>query len=251
MKDGRMMKGKNVSDHRELVNDVIRRISKGDISPDKAWSTIRNLKDRYIETCEKLHPEKDAEQSWHVFIGNSFQNLVYAILKGYFVNLKKQNRIFENLQILKESEVNKNDIIMRKLAIRYGDYLLLPDTDMVIANCMTEDPWKSEVLAIVSCKTSLRERIAQACYWKLKLLSCDTTKNVKVFLATTDNDDDFVLRKTKDEYLGGRSRNRIIAEYELDGVYILREDFINSWESQKVKRYEHIFEDMRSIFMNK
>ncbi|MCJ7470772.1 hypothetical protein MUO74_09850 [Candidatus Bathyarchaeota archaeon] len=107
MKDGRMMKGKNVSDHRELVNDVIRRISKGDISPDKAWGTIRNLKDRYIETCEKLHPEKDAEQSWHVFIGNSFQNLVYAILKGYFVNLKKQNRIFENLQILKESEVNK------------------------------------------------------------------------------------------------------------------------------------------------
>ena len=250
MKDG-SNKRKNLNEHRELVDDVLRRISKGDIPPDKAWSNIRKLKDRYIETCEKLHPEKDAEQSWHVFIGNSFQNLVYAILKAYFVNLKKQNKVFQNLQILRENEVNKNDIIMRKLAIKYGDCLLLPDTDMVIINYVTEDPWKSEVLAIVSCKTSLRERIAQACYWKLKLLSCETTKNVKVFLATTDNDDDFVLKKVKDEPIGGRSRNRIIAEYELDGVYILREDFINAWESQKVKRYERIFEDLQSIFMSR
>jgi len=54
-----------MSEHRELVNDVIRKISAGEIAPDKAWSTIRNLKDKYIETCERLHPEKDAEQSWH------------------------------------------------------------------------------------------------------------------------------------------------------------------------------------------
>lgn len=73
--------------------------------------------------------------------------------------------------------------------------MLLPDTDMVIANCNIEDPWRSEGLAIVSCKTSLRERIAQACYWKLKLLSSDTTKNVKVFLTTTDNDNDFFAGK--------------------------------------------------------
>lgn len=237
-----------MSDHRELINDIIRKISEGDIAPDKAWSTIRSLKDKYIEICEKLHPDKDAEQSWHVFIGNSFQNLVYAILKGYLANLKKKDKTFQNLQVLKESEVNKNDIIVRKLAIRYGDYLLLPDTDMVIANYTIDDPWKSEVLAIVSCKTSLRERIAQACYWKLKMLSCDTTKNVKVFLTTTDNDNDFVLQENKEKSFGGKSRNRIIAEYELDGVYILREDFIKAWESNKVKHYEQIFNDLVDIF---
>ena len=54
-----------MSEHRELVNDVIRKISAGEIALDKAWSTIRNLKDKYTETCERLHPEKDAEQSWH------------------------------------------------------------------------------------------------------------------------------------------------------------------------------------------
>jgi type II restriction enzyme len=240
-----------MSEHRDLINDVIRKISQGDIAPDKAWSTIRSLKDKYIETCEKLHPDKDAEQSWHVFIGNSFQNLVYAILKGYFANLKKKDKTFQNLQVLKENELNKNDIIVRKLAIRYGDHLLLPDTDMVIANASIEDPWNSDILAIVSCKTSLRERIAQACYWKLKLLSNDTTKNVKVFLTTTDNDDDFVLQANREKSFGGRSRNRIIAEYELDGVYILRDDFNRAWESQKVKRYERIFEDLQRIFKSR
>jgi type II restriction enzyme len=240
-----------MSDHRDLINDIIRKISQGDIAPDKAWSTIRSLKDKYIETCKRLHPDKDAEQSWHVFIGISFQNLVYAILKGYFANLKKKDKTFQNLQVLKESELNKNEIIVRKLAIRYGDHLFLPDTDMVIANYTIEDPWHSDVLAIVSCKTSLRERIAQACYWKLKLLSNDTTKNVKVFLTTTDNDNDFVLQENREKAFGGRSRNRIIAEYELDGIYILRDDFNKAWESQKVKRYERIFEDLQKIFTSR
>jgi type II restriction enzyme len=240
-----------VSDHRDLINDIIRKISQGEVAPDKAWSTIRSLKDKYIETCEKLHPEKDAEQSWHVFIGNSFQNLVYAILKGYFANLKKRDETFRNLQVLKESELNKNEIIVRKLAVRYGDHLLLPDTDMVIANFAIEDPWNSDVLAIVSCKTSLRERIAQACYWKLKLLSNNTTKNVKVFLTTTDNDNDFVLEEDRGKSFEGRTRNRIIAEYELDGIYVMRDDFSKAWESQKVKRYERIFDDLQEIFTNK
>jgi len=239
-----------MSEHREIINNIIRKISKGDIAPDKAWSTIRSLKDKYIETCEKLHPKKNAEQSWHVFIGNSFQNLVYAILKGYFLNLKAQNKTFQNIEVLKESEINKNDIIVRKLAVRYGEYLLLPDTDMAIVN-KNEDLWKSDILAIVSCKTSLRERIAQACYWKLKLLSSDTTKSVKVFLATTDNDNDFVIQDNRNESFNGKSRNRIIAEYELDGVYILREDFIEAWESPKVKRYERIFGDLQKIFADK
>ncbi len=52
-----------MSDHRELINDIIRRISTGDIAPDKAWSTIRSLKDKYIETCEKLHPDKRTQSS--------------------------------------------------------------------------------------------------------------------------------------------------------------------------------------------
>lgn len=72
---------------------------------------------------------------------------------------------------------------------------------------------------------------------------------VRVFLATTDNDEDFVIgEKKRRESFDGKSRNRIIAEHELDGVYILRDDFEEGWESGKVKRYERIFDDLTEIF---
>jgi len=241
-----------MSDPKQKVVEVIERIERGEIAPERAWGEIRNLKNEYVERLTKYHPSiKDAEQSWHTFIGNKFQQLIYSILKGYVDRLKSKNSVFRTLLVLKEDEIGKNDILSRKLAIRYGDYLLLPDTDLAIVDYSFEDPWKSRILAIVSCKTSLRERIAQACYWKLKLLSSDTTKHIKVFLASTDNDKDFVIGNTRRESFQGKSRNRTISEYELDGVYILREDFRDEWESEKVKRYEKIFDDLIQIFKKK
>lgn len=237
-----------MSEPRKIIDNLLRKIEEGVVAPDKAWDEIRKLKDEYIKASRKRYPDKDPEQSWHVFIGNKFQKLVYFILKGYVTKLKMEDQAFQEFDVLTESEIKKNDIIFRKLAVKYGDYLLLPDTDMAIIKYIFKEPWKSEVVAIISCKTSLRERIAQACYWKLKLLSSDVTKNIQVFLATTDNDKDFMICQSRRESLNGRSRNRIIAEYELDGVYILREDFIEEWESPKVKRYERIFDDLRKIF---
>jgi len=228
-------------DVKKNVEKLIFEIEKGKIPPEKAWDKIRKLKELYVKNY--------SEQSWHSYIGNKFQNIVYSILKGYFNRLKSKNQEFSGLTVFKESEVKGNEIIARKLAVRYGKYLLLPDTDMAIVDYNFVDPWKSEILAIISCKTSLRERIAQACYWKLKLLSSDITKNVRVFLATTDNDEDFFIRSKRKQY-EGKHRNRIIAEYELDGVYILREDFKKDWESDKIKRYDAIFEDLIKLFTN-
>jgi type II restriction enzyme len=227
-----------------MVEDLISKIKKGEIAPERAWDEIRSLKDAYIRQY--------SEQSWHVYIGNRFQNLIYSILKAYFGKLKVQQSSFRNVEVFTEDEVKRNEIIIRKLSVKFGDYLLLPDTDMVIVDYNLANPWNSEVLAIVSCKTSSRERIAQACYWKLKLLSSDVTKNIRVFLTTTDNDEDFSINKTsRRERFDGKHRNRIIAEYELDGVYILREDFKEEWESSKVKLYNHIFDDLTRIFRDR
>jgi len=235
-------------DPRKKIDNLISQVETGRLPPERAWDEIRKLKDEYIEVLKEIHPDKDLEQSWHGYIGNKFQKVIYSITKGYLLKLKAQDRSFRNFEVLQESEIKKNEIIFRKLAVKYGEYLLLPDTDMAIVKFVDMEPWKSEIIAIISCKTSLRERIAQACYWKLKLLSSNVTKNIRVFLATTDNDEDFILNKNRRESFNGRSRNRIIAEYELDGIYILRENFKNEWESAKVKRYERIFEDLSQIF---
>ena len=82
----------------------------------------------------------------------------------------------------------------------------------------------------------------------MKFLASNVTKHIKMYLVTTDNDEDFFLNRRRREEYGGKSRNRIISEYELDGIYILREDFSEEMESEKVKRYEKIFNDLKRIF---
>jgi type II restriction enzyme len=43
------------------------------------------------------------------------------------------------------------------------------------------DPADSSVLAVVSVKVTLRERIAQTGYWKVKLSNAPVTKDIKVY----------------------------------------------------------------------
>jgi type II restriction enzyme len=230
-----------LSEEKKAIIELLNTVERGEIPPTEShlvWEKMTGFRDQYVK--------RHNEQSWHTFIGHVFEKLIYSVLKTYISELSKKEE-FRNLTLLSDSELKRNDILVKKLSVRYGDdQLLLPDTDMAIADCNFADPWNSEIVGIISCKTSLRERIAQACYWKLKLLSSDTTKNVRVFLATTDNDEDFSLKHNK-QY-GGKSRNRVIAEYELDGIYILRGDFKHEWESSKVKHYDQIFNDLVEIF---
>jgi type II restriction enzyme len=233
------------NDIKERIDATINEIELGKVTPAKGWNMILSLKEDYVKNFAS---EKNGEQSWHTYIGNKFQAVIHSIIHLFLNDLKKKDPIYNNLEVLTEPEIRKNEIVMRKLSVHYDRYLLLPDTDMAIVNWVFGD-WKStDILAIVSCKTSLRERIAQACYWKLKLKESDVTKGINVFLATCDNDNDFIISAKRSKLFEGRSRDRVIAEYELDGVYILREDFEDDWESDKVKRYERMFNDLAKIF---
>lgn len=227
-----------MNDAKQTVEDLIRDIAAGVVAPREGWDRIQALKDQYVTQYN--------EQSWHSYIGKKFQQIIHAILQGYVGELKQRDSSFGGLEVLKEGEVKRNEVLKRKLSIDYGPDLLLPDVDSVIVWMNKADPWKSDILAIVSCKTSLRERIAQACCWKLKLISSNVTKGVKVFLSTSDADNDFGYKKTR-KRPDGKHRNRIIAEYELDGIYILQSKSRDVWESARVKRLERIAEDLASI----
>jgi len=234
-----------VRDPKKEINDLVRDVKVGRIPAEEAWDHIKGLKVEYVE--------KYRQQSWNVFIGNKFEEIIHATLKVYVAKLIKEHGDFKGLTVLTGDEAKSHPVISRKLAVRYGDFLLLPDVDSVIVWLDLRKPresWESEVIAIASCKTSLRERIAQACYWKLKLLSTDVQKGIRVFLATADNDEDFFIKKGKERY-EGKSRDRVIAEYELDGVYILRSDFEPAWQSHKVKRLERILEDLIELMRNR
>lgn len=228
-----------MTDPKKDIEAIIVKIKAGEIPPEKAWAQIKSMQQTYLKVY--------SQPSWNSYIGNRFQEIIHAIIKSYLSGLKQKDSELQGFEILTASEVKSYQVIMRKLVVQYGDFFLLPDVDSVIVWFDKENEWQSKIIAIASCKTSLRERIAQACYWKLKLVSSDIQKHIKVFLATADHDDDFSIGNSGERF-DGKSRDRVIAEYELDGIYILRENFVQEWESEKVKKFERIFSDLIKLF---
>ena len=178
-------------------------------------------------------PGGDHEQSWRAFKGKNLEKLVQYILSKELENLGLKvvngNRLERSRNLPAElSQVKRN------LAIDYGEFgLHLPDVDIVIYQ-----PDTYRVIAVISSKVTLRERIAQTGYWKLKLLQDETTKHIRVYFITPDEDGTLTVRKPA-------KKGRAIVEIDLDGSYLLTEETIE--ESDKVKLFEYFIDDLRRL----
>lgn len=175
----------------------------------------------------------DTEQSWRAFKGKNLEKLIEHIIKD---EIEKLNLSIINGNILehnKYSDNNKLDLLKRNLVIDYGEFgMHLPDVDIIIY-----EPNKSKIIAVLSVKVTLRERIAQTGYWKLKLMNSNITKDIKVFFITLDEDDIFSKKPAK--------KGRAIVEVDTDGCYILTE---NEFEkSSKVKLFSEFINDLKKL----
>jgi type II restriction enzyme len=181
-------------------------------------------------------PDGDHEQSWRAFKGKNLEKLVQYIITDEVEELGLKvvngNKLERTTNLSKElSQVKRN------LAIDYGEFgLHLPDVDIIIYN-----PQNCKVLAVISSKVTLRERIAQTGYWKLKLLQDETTKHIKVYFITPDEDGTLTIRKPT-------KKGRAIVEVDLDGSYVLTDEKIE--ESNKVKLFEHFIDDLKRLLKN-
>jgi type II restriction enzyme len=173
----------------------------------------------------------DAEQSWKPFKGANFEKLVLYIIRQEVESMGLRCIFGDKLLRPKNLPAELNTVY-RNLVVRYGQYSLLPDADLVIYK-----PKTCKVIGIVSCKTTLRERIAQTAYWKLKLSRDPLTMHIKGYFVTADEDKDLVAGLNSPQL----SRNRIIVEHELDGTYV----FHDVEESEKVKPFPMFIEDLR------
>ena len=104
------------------------------------------------------------------------------------------------------------------------------------------NPNNFEILAVLSSKVTLRERIAQTGYWKLKLLQDKATKHIKVYFLTPDEDKTLNIKKPA-------KKGRAIVEVDLDGSYVLTKEKIE--ESNKVKLFEYFIDDLKILLKNK
>ncbi len=111
---------------------------------------------------------------------------------------------------------------------------ICPIVDLIIIY----DPKTSKVVAVLSSKVTLRERIAQTGYWKIKLASDEATKHIKVYFVTPDEDGTLTIKTPT-------KKGRAIVEVDTDGSYVLSETDIE--ESDKVKMFDKFIDDLKKL----
>jgi len=109
----------------------------------------------------------------------------------------------------------------------------LPDVDLIIY-----EPHSYKVISTISSKVTLRERIAQTGYWKIKLAADNVTRHIKVFFITPDEDGTLISKKPA-------KKGRAIVEVDTDGGYVMSETEVE--ESRKVKMFNKFIDDLRML----
>jgi len=177
----------------------------------------------------------DHEQSWRAFKGKNLEKLIEYIIvdevRGLGLDVVNGN----SLERTNGANLTKlMSTVKRNLLVDYGEFgAHLPDVDIIIFN-----PKDGKIIAVLSSKVTLRERIAQTGYWKIKLASDKVTEHIKVYFVTPDEDG--TLAKIQPVKKG-----RAIVEKDLDGSYVLSETTIE--ESDKVKMFDKFIDDLRNI----
>lgn len=197
-----------------------------------------------LEEAKELHkkdwlkkptPNKDHEQSWRAFKGKNLEKLVIYIIKDEVESLGLE--IVEGNKLERTNSTSLSfelSSVKRNLLIDYGDFgAHLPDVDIIIYN-----PKTYKVIAVISSKVTLRERIAQTGYWKIKLSKDKVTEHIKVFFVTPDEDGTLTTRIPA-------KKGRAIVEVDTDGSYVMSERTVE--ESLKVKMFDKFMEDLKKL----
>jgi len=201
---------------------------------DKVYNRISTIFEKAKAIHKKGFSLSDHEQSWRAFKGKNLEKLIMHIIKDQVESLGLKIISGAALERTHDSNLSEElSKIKRNLLIDYGQFgHHLPDVDLIIYD---KD---YNVLATISSKVTLRERIAQTGYWKLKFLQDPVTKNIKVFFITPDEDGTLAIKKPT-------KKGRAIVETDADGSYVMSDKDIE--ESDKVKSFDKFINDLRRI----
>jgi len=198
---------------------------------------IEKTKELIGKGLQRDSAHNKARQSWRTFVGHSLQRLLMVILEELFEGT--------DIKLVKDAELGSNnlskerDLVRRMLEIHFNEYSFLPDADIIVYRYNKKEE-KVRIYCVLSVKNSFRERGFETTYWKLKLLENQITKHIKVFMVTPDKDNEVnVIMGAR-----GPKKTRVILEYELDSMYLAREDFE---KTEKVKDIEDLFEDIKKL----
>ena len=173
-----------------------------------------------------------ARQGWVSTIGRNLEKVIEILIEDF---CNENDLKVTNDKILKRQNLPAElDLVKRLILVNFGEYALLPDGDIIIYRLYNKQP---QVIAILSVKNSFRERYTETPYWKLKLSQNHITRHIKVFMITPDKDNEI------SSFLNPR-KSRIVMEYELDGIYLAKDNFDSS---TKIKSINYLINDLEEL----
>jgi type II restriction enzyme len=180
-------------------------------------------------------PMGDHEQSWRSFKGKNLEKLIAYVIKDEVESLGLKLINGNTLELTKSENLSKElSTVKRNLLVDYGEFgAHLPDLDIIVY-----EPETCKIIAGISSKVTLRERIAQTGYWKIKLSKDKVTKDIKMFFVTPDEDGTLTFRTPT-------KKGRAIVEVDTDGSYVMSE--IQIEEDDKVKMFDHFIGDLKTL----
>lgn len=180
-------------------------------------------------------PQGDHEQSWRSFKGKNLEKLIAYIVRDEVESLGLRLINGNTLELTKSENLSKElSKVKRNLLVDYGEFgAHLPDLDIIIY-----EPETCKIIAGISSKVTLRERIAQTGYWKIKLSKDEVTKDIKMFFVTPDEDGTLTFRTPT-------KKGRAIVEVDTDGSYVMSETQVV--EDNKVKMFDHFIGDLKTL----
>ena len=206
-------------------------------------SAYKHISELFIEAKEEHErdflrdptPQGDLGQSWKPFKGKNLEKLITYIIRDEIESLGLKLVDGNKLERTKSENLSRElSIVKRNLLVDYGEFgSHLPDADII-----AYDPETLRVIAVISSKVTLRERIAQTGYWKLKLSKDKATEHIKVYFISLDEDEDLTIKTPA-------KKGRAIVEVDTDGSYVMSETKVE--ESEKVKMFDKFIEDLKEL----
>jgi len=183
-------------------------------------------------------PNNDHEQSWRAFKGKNLEKLIAYIIRDEIESLGLKLVDGNTLERTKSENLSRElSMVKRNLLIDYGEFgAHLPDVDIIVY-----EPKTFRIMAAISSKVTLRERIAQTGYWKIKLSRDKATEHIRVYFITPDEDGTLTIKTPA-------KKGRAIVEVDTDGSYVMSETKVE--ESPKVKMFDKFINDLR-LLVNK
>lgn len=222
--NGTIMKDKELF---SLYAELIQKYGKD--TPNHISEFLNIIKETHQKNFKKENPTGDAEQSWRSVKGKNLEKLILHIIEKSITDIGLKVINGEKLSgIQKDIEL---DTVKRNVIIDYGTFgCHLPDADLIIYKPVT-----NRVIAIISSKVTLRERVAQTGYWNFKLKESFNTKHIQVLFVTLDEDGTLHTNKI--------NKGRAITETDIDCTYVLTAAKFEA--SDKIKPFDKMINDIK------